>query len=145
MFHTKFLEEIKHVFYAQQLFFFRKSCRLWDVRKFNTAREGTNDNIIRRMRSSCWITKATHTHSKYVILIAFPPQECHPQTRLIVTEYTYIYISCLIIVYYILAITVRAYWSTRSHWILRCSITDYGASSIKCAVSILVYTGLSPL
>jgi len=27
-----------------------------------------------RMRIACWITKATDTHSEYVILIAFPLQ-----------------------------------------------------------------------
>jgi len=27
------------------------------------------DNTIRRMRIACWITKATHTHSEYVILL----------------------------------------------------------------------------
>jgi hypothetical protein len=34
----------------------------------------TNDNIIRRMRFACWITKATDTHSEYLIRIAFPRQ-----------------------------------------------------------------------
>jgi hypothetical protein len=28
-----------------------------------------------RMRSACWIPKATDTHSKYVILIPFPLQQ----------------------------------------------------------------------
>jgi len=28
-----------------------------------------------RMRIACWITKATNTHSEYVILIAFPLQQ----------------------------------------------------------------------
>jgi len=27
------------------------------------------------MRISYWITKATNTHSEYVILLAFPPQQ----------------------------------------------------------------------
>jgi hypothetical protein len=39
-----------------------------------TARQATDDNIIRRMRFACWITKATDTHSEYVIIIAFPRQ-----------------------------------------------------------------------
>jgi hypothetical protein len=30
---------------------------------------------IRLMRTAWWITKATHTHSEYVIHIAFPQQE----------------------------------------------------------------------
>ena len=33
------------------------------------------DDIIRRMCFACWITKATHTHSEYVILIAFSRQQ----------------------------------------------------------------------
>jgi hypothetical protein len=28
-----------------------------------------------RMRIACWISKATHTYSEYVILIAFPLQK----------------------------------------------------------------------
>ena len=43
--------------------------------KYGTAGQATDDNIIRRMRFACWITKATDTHSEYVILIAFPRQQ----------------------------------------------------------------------
>jgi len=28
-----------------------------------------------RIRIACWVTRATNTHSEYVILIAFPPQQ----------------------------------------------------------------------
>jgi len=43
------------------------------VYETGTAREATGDNIIRRMRFACWITRVyRHTHSEYVILIAFP-------------------------------------------------------------------------
>jgi hypothetical protein len=31
--------------------------------------------ITRRMRFACWITKATDTHSKHIIFIAFPRQQ----------------------------------------------------------------------
>ena len=31
-------------------------------------------DIIRRIRIACWITKATESHSEYVILTAFPWQ-----------------------------------------------------------------------
>jgi hypothetical protein len=44
------------------------------MEKYGGARESTDDNITRRMRVACWITKATDTHSEYVILIAFPLQ-----------------------------------------------------------------------
>jgi hypothetical protein len=58
--------------------FFFKSCRLWDnVEKYGTARQDTDDNIIRRMRLACWITKDTDTHWEYVILIAFTRQQCY--------------------------------------------------------------------
>jgi hypothetical protein len=40
-----------------------------------TARQATHDNIIRRMRFACRVTKAAYTHSEYVILIAFPRQQ----------------------------------------------------------------------
>jgi hypothetical protein len=32
--------------------------------------EATEDNVIGRVRFACWITKATNTHSEYVIFIA---------------------------------------------------------------------------
>ena len=52
-------------------FFFRKSCSLLDnVGKKNCrAGQATDDDIIRRMRIACWITKDTATHSECVILL----------------------------------------------------------------------------
>jgi hypothetical protein len=70
--------------------FSRKSCRLWDnVEKYGRARQTTDDNIIRRMRFASWITKATDTHSEYVILIAFPRQ-LWLRERASILSYTYI-------------------------------------------------------
>jgi hypothetical protein len=49
--------------------FFEKLFLLWDnVKKYGTARQAKDDNIIRRMRFACWITKATDTHSECVTL-----------------------------------------------------------------------------
>jgi hypothetical protein len=45
------------------------------VQKYGTARQATHDNITRRMRFACRITKATDTHSEYVTLTAFPRQQ----------------------------------------------------------------------
>jgi hypothetical protein len=45
------------------------------VEKYGKAGQATDDNIIRRMRFVGWITKATDTHSEYVILITFPGQQ----------------------------------------------------------------------
>jgi hypothetical protein len=41
------------------------------VGKYGTARQATNDNIIRRMRIACWMTKAADTYWEYVILAVF--------------------------------------------------------------------------
>ena len=40
-----------------------------NVIKYGTAAQTTDDNKIRRMRIVCRITKATDTHSEYVILL----------------------------------------------------------------------------
>jgi hypothetical protein len=45
------------------------------VERYGSTGQATGDNIIRRMRFACWITKDTHTHSEYVILAAFPLQQ----------------------------------------------------------------------
>jgi hypothetical protein len=45
------------------------------VEKYGTARQATDDNIIRRMRFAWWITKATDTHSEYVRFIEFPREQ----------------------------------------------------------------------
>jgi hypothetical protein len=36
----------------------------------STARRASGDNIIRRMRTACWITKTTDTQSEYTIITA---------------------------------------------------------------------------
>jgi hypothetical protein len=46
---------------------------------------------IRYMRFACWITKATDTHSEYVILSAFPRQKW-----LRVRALLYTHIACLV-------------------------------------------------
>ena len=45
-----------------------------------------------RMRIACWISKATHTYSEYVILTAYPLQQwLHERATLL----RYTYIVCL--------------------------------------------------
>ena len=73
---------------------FRKSLRLWDnVEKCGRTGQTTDDNMIRRMRFECWMTKDTDTHCEYVILIAFLLQQWlrnAPQC------YVDTYIACLV-------------------------------------------------
>ena len=65
------------------------------MEKYGTARQTTDDNIIRRMRFACWVTKATDTHSEYVILIDFSRQQWLRE-RASVLRYTYT--ACLVAV-----------------------------------------------
>jgi hypothetical protein len=44
------------------------------VEKHGAAGPATDENTTRRMRIECWMTRATNTHSEYVILNAFPWQ-----------------------------------------------------------------------
>ena len=46
-----------------------------------------------RMRFACWVTKATNTHSEYVIVKAFPLQQwLHARASML----RYTYFSCLV-------------------------------------------------
>jgi hypothetical protein len=71
MFQAKVVEEIKTlILYSAP--FFRKSLSFLDnLEKYDRA--GQAKMTIWRMLIACWITKATHTYSEYVIL-AFPQQ-----------------------------------------------------------------------
>jgi hypothetical protein len=66
------------------------------VEKYDTARQATDDNIIRRNRIACWITKATDTHSEYVILIAFARQQCLRERASMLRLYVHC-LSCLML------------------------------------------------
>ena len=70
MFHTKVVEKVKtHILCSiTPPPLPRESCRFWDnVEKYGTAVRTTVDNVIRRMLFACWVTKATNTHSEYVL------------------------------------------------------------------------------
>jgi len=49
---------------------------MWKILVYGTHRQAADDNIKWHMRIACWITKATDTHSEYVIIIASPRQQC---------------------------------------------------------------------
>ena len=49
------------------------SCWWMNVEIYGRARQATDDNIIRRMRTTCWTTNATNTHSEYVPTKVCPP------------------------------------------------------------------------
>jgi hypothetical protein len=66
--------------------FFRKSRRLsMNVEKYDTTRQTTHDDIIRRMRLACWVTNVTNIHAEYVIIIVFRKQTMVTRTLLNIT------------------------------------------------------------
>jgi len=63
------------------------------LEKYATAGQATDDNMIRRMRFGCWITKATNTHSEYVTLLSLPLQQwLHERASML----RYTYMACLV-------------------------------------------------
>ena len=63
------------------------------MEKYGTARQATDDNIIRRMCFECWVTEASVTHSECVILLAFARQQ-RLSERASLLRYTYI--ACIV-------------------------------------------------
>ena len=71
-------------------FFFSKIVPFGNnVQKYGAAGQITCDNIIRRMRTECWITKASEIHSEYVILKAFPRQQRLRERASVLRLYVY--------------------------------------------------------
>jgi hypothetical protein len=69
MFQTKVVEKIKtHILCS--IFFFEK-CAVYAIGLKNIVVLSRPQTKIWRMRIACWITKAKHTHTKYVKLIVF--------------------------------------------------------------------------
>jgi hypothetical protein len=75
MFQTEVVQKIKTHILISILFFFENHTVRVMWKTCCTAGQATDDNIIWRMRIACWIPNATDTHSQYVILIVFPPQQ----------------------------------------------------------------------
>jgi hypothetical protein len=61
------VEEIKAYFYVEKLFFFLKIVTFMRTWK-NTVEPDRPQITVWQMSTACWITKATDTHSEYVIL-----------------------------------------------------------------------------
>jgi len=94
MLQTKVERKSKHKFYVQKRFF-RKLCPLLNnmKKKYGTARQATDDNIIWRMRVACRIPKALNTHSEYVMFTTFTLQRW---LRIHASLLRYTYIACIV-------------------------------------------------
>ena len=97
-FGQKSAEKVETDILCSVIFFFEKSCSVWgNVEKYGRVGEATDDNIIERMRFTCWITKATDTHAEYVMFISFPRQQ---KLRERASALRYTYIGCVVIYYW---------------------------------------------
>jgi hypothetical protein len=120
-------------------FSFQKSCLLWDnMEKLCTVRQATDDKIIQRIRFACLITKATETHSEYVILIPFSTAAMVTGTRINITLYAHC-LTCLMLNMVVLIVTTRVLKvNLQLHGCLikRCNIqcTDFKNFIIQCSM-----------
>jgi hypothetical protein len=75
--------------------FFPENRAVCEIMRKNVVElEATDDNVIRRMRFACWVSKAIRTHAqKYVRPISFLRQQ-RSRERASILHYTYI--ACLI-------------------------------------------------
>jgi len=72
MFHTKVVEQLEtHILTPNNSFFF-ENLAFYEIMWNKIVELGRPQMTIWRMRITCWIPKATNTHSGCVILIAFP-------------------------------------------------------------------------
>jgi hypothetical protein len=90
MFQAKSVEKIKTHFVSS--IYIAKNRAVYEIMWKNIVNpDRPNDNVIRRMRFSCRITKATNTHSEYVTLFFFFSVTVVERTRLNVT----LHVHCL--------------------------------------------------
>ena len=72
---TNFIDKIKTMPFKFSNFFFSENSAVYEI----TWKEGQSETGHRWQytvaRVSCWVTKATETHSKYVICLAFVRQK----------------------------------------------------------------------
>jgi hypothetical protein len=72
----KIVEKMKaRISCSRTFFFISENLTVYEIMWKNIVERGRPQMTIRRMRIACWITKATNTHSEYVIFIAFLLQQ----------------------------------------------------------------------
>jgi hypothetical protein len=93
-FRLKTVEKIKTCILCRITFIFpRRSCRSCDNEEiYRTARQATEDTIIRRVSSACWIRLHTHTQNKLYLRL-FHDHSCSTNMS---QCYVYTYTACLV-------------------------------------------------
>ena len=93
VFQVKFVEKLRTHILCSITFLFSENRAVCEVMCENTVEPDSPQMTIRRVRIACWKTGYRHTHSEYVILIAFPHQQWLRE-RAPILRYTYI--ACLV-------------------------------------------------
>ena len=97
VFQARVAEELKTHILCSITFFPPENRATYGIMWKNTLEWGRPQMTIWHMHIACWVTKSTHTHSQYWILVAFPLQqwlqECTP-----VLHYRYIACLCISVV-----------------------------------------------
>ena len=93
IFQTKVVEKIKtHILFSVTIFEYRA---IYEIMRKRFAEPERPQMAIWRIRIACWVPKSTNiqTHTRYVILISFPPQRwLHERASVL----RYAYIACLV-------------------------------------------------
>ena len=104
IFQTKFVEKVETHILCSVIFFVNNT--FWEIIWKYVVEQGRPQLTIWRTCMACWITKATNTHPAYVILIAFPQQQClHERTS--VLRYTYIARLVLLVISFRILCSLR--------------------------------------
>jgi uncharacterized membrane protein YbhN (UPF0104 family) len=78
------------------------------MEKYDTTREATNDNTIQCMHFAYWLTKATDTHSEYVVVVV---------VVVVIVVLVVIVVVVVLIHSFIYCHSVDPYRITKSIWI----------------------------
>jgi hypothetical protein len=74
---------------------FRKS-RLYELRRKNIVEPDRPQMTMWRTSIACWVTKAKHTHTQYVILITYPLQQwLHERASVLLYKYIVCHVTKL--------------------------------------------------
>jgi hypothetical protein len=127
MFQKKLYRKSQH-FMSSNFFIFRKSCCLRDnVEKYNTAAKARDDNIMQCMCFACWITKATNTHSEYVMIFTSLRQQWFRKSA---STLSYTYLSCLVRTKRVALLTQLQARGTSKHTTQQCYCTRHASPQI---------------
>jgi hypothetical protein len=68
----KICRENQNTYFMSNSIFENRDFSRMTRKKYRRGGQNREDNILTHLRTVCWITKATNTHSECVILSAFP-------------------------------------------------------------------------